>query len=304
VALLDDIIEAAVDDRVPIGTLLRRCLVLEQTFHNEKFKTWLNKELDGYDKDDELPSYRKIHTISYGIFVGIAGRQLNNQPLALHVLDKKDREIMTTCPLTQPASSYEGRPNKSDDAQIPWNPSLTTKYQAKFFQDSDLVLNRAWQLIPGSVIVALLETVRTRVLRFALDLKNELGPSAPTVEKLPRATIERSVVNNIFGGNILIASHAEHTSQLSHTTIAAGDMHGLKVALGNLGISPSGVAALETAIAADGEGGQPTIGPRIKAWLQSIAKYVGKEGLKVGADVAKALATKWILQQYGLDVDN
>jgi len=30
-ALLDDIIETATDDKVPIGTLLRKCLVLEQS---------------------------------------------------------------------------------------------------------------------------------------------------------------------------------------------------------------------------------------------------------------------------------
>jgi hypothetical protein len=75
-ALIDDIIDAATNDTVPIGTLLRKCLVLEQQVKNEKFKAWVNQELKS------------------------------------------------------------------------------------FFPDSDMVLNRAWQLIPGSVLVALVETVR------------------------------------------------------------------------------------------------------------------------------------------------
>jgi hypothetical protein len=296
--LLDDIIEAATDDKVPIGTLLRKCLVLEQSNPSEKFRVWLNNELDGYNKDDELPTYRNFHAVSYGHFIGIMGRQLANQPLSLHILDKADREQMAMCPLPQPASSYEGRPNRTDDAQLPWNPSLTSKYQSKFFLDSDFVLNRAWQLIPGSVLVALLETVRTRVLRFALALRGQLGPSAPTVEKLSSAAIDKSVVNHIYGGNIVIASHAENVSQLAQTNIAVGDTTALKAALKSLGITDEGIKQLE----ADMEAEKDTIGPRLKKWMADTGKYLGKETVKAGADMAKKLATRWILQRYGIDL--
>ena len=56
--LLDEIIDATVDEKVPIGTLLRKCLVLEQQVKNEKFRAWLDHELDGYDQIEELPPYR------------------------------------------------------------------------------------------------------------------------------------------------------------------------------------------------------------------------------------------------------
>jgi hypothetical protein len=71
-ALLDEVIDTAVDDKVSIATLLRKCLVLEQQFHNEKFRIWLDRELDGYEPSDELPSYRKFRAISYGLFLGMA----------------------------------------------------------------------------------------------------------------------------------------------------------------------------------------------------------------------------------------
>jgi hypothetical protein len=299
-ALLDDIIETATDDKMPIGTLLRKCLVLEQTFKNEKFRFWLNRELDGYEDSAELPTYRNFNAVSYGYFVGMMGREINNQPLALHILDKADRQRMENCPLVQPASSYEGIPDKKNDAQLPWNPSLTTKYQGKFFKDSDFVLNRAWQLIPGSVIVSLLETVRNRVLRFALDMKDELGPLTPTVANIPSATIDRSVVNNIYGGNILIASHAEHFSQIAQTNVGTGNVAELEKALTELGITKEGVAALKADIATDREAGQETVGPKTKAWLSDVGKYIAKEGAKAGFEVAKQSVTKWILQHYGL----
>ena len=128
--------------------------------------------------------------------------------------------------------------------------------------------------------------------------KNQLGPNAPTVEKIPSASIERSVVNNIYAGNVLIAAHAENISQLSHTTISAGDDASLKQALKSLGVTDEGIKQLEADIAAE----KDAVGPRVRKWMSNIASYLGKEGAKAGIEVAKKLATQWILQRYGIDL--
>ena len=301
-ALLDDIIEAATDDKVPIGTLLRKCLVLEQQVKNEKFKAWLDNELDGYDRDHEsdFPSYRVFNCINKGFLIGISVR-MDDQPLSLHVMEEKDRKLVEKVDLHQPAASYEGRPDKFTDAAMPWPPSLTAKYQTKFFKDEGLVLNRAWQEIPGSVLVALLEQVRTRVLRFALELRDALPAPNSDPKQVPAAVVERSVINNIYGGNILIASHAENIAQIAHTTIATGDTDGLKDALRQLGITEDGINKLETDIEADKKDGKPSLGDRVKGWITNAGSYLSKEGAKAGVDVVKKIATKWILQHYGID---
>jgi AbiTii len=301
-ALLDEIINVAVDEKVPIGTLLRKCLVLEQQVKNEKFRAWLDHELDGYDQIEELPPYRVFNCVNKGLFIGIAVR-MNDQPIPVHLMEERHRKLIEKVYLNQPAASYEGRPDKGTDMSLPWNPYLTAKYQTEFFEDNDLVLNRAWQVIPGSILVGLLEQIRTRVLRFALELKDNLPPNAADPKQVSPAVVERSVVNNIYGGNILIASHAENISQMAHTNVAVGDIEGLKHALSTLGVTDEGIKKLEADIKADETNGQPSIGPRIKDWLANIGRYLGKEGAKAGIDVTKKLATKWILQHYGMDLD-
>jgi hypothetical protein len=254
--LLDEIIEGAVSDTRPIGTVLRKCLVLERQVKNEKFRIWLNNELDGYDNLDELPDYRVINSISRGLFVGFAGAQINDQPLSLHVLDAKDRKLVDKVRLAQPVASYEGRPDKSTDGSLPWPPTLTTKYHNKFIQN--FVLNRAWQEVPGSAMVGLVETVRNRVLRFALDIRDQLGEDQDkSVAQLPAETVEKSVINNIYGGNVFIAAHAETISQVAHTNIVAGDASGLFKELSNLGVTEEGLEALQHDIEADKHDGKP-----------------------------------------------
>jgi hypothetical protein len=164
------------------------------------------------------------------------------------------------------------------------------------------MLNRAWQLIPGSVIVGLLETVRNRVLRFTLELKDQIGPDTPTVSNIPSATVERSVINNIYGGNNIIASHSENFALVAQTNIQEGNIAELEAALTNLGITQDGIKLLKADIEADKKDGEPTVGPKTKQWLSDIGKYLAKEGAKAGFEVAKQAATKWILQHCGLGV--
>jgi hypothetical protein len=100
-----------------------------------------------------------------------------------------DRKVIEELRLFQPASSYEGRPDKTSDASIPWPVHLTTKYQEQFITTHTLL--RAWQSLPGSVIIALLETVRNRVLRFALEMRN---PAATTNRFRPMTLVQLSIV--------------------------------------------------------------------------------------------------------------
>lgn len=298
--LLDEIIEGAVSDTQPIGAVLRKCLVLEQQVKNEKFRVWLNNELDGYAVEGDLPEYRVVNTISRGFFIGYAGAKINDQPLAIHVLDKKDQKLVDKVRLGQPVAAYEGRPDKSSDASLPWHPSLTVKYQSNFYPN--FVLNRAWQEIPGSCLVGLVETVRNRVLRFALDIKDQLGDSPESVAQLPADRVERSVVNNIYGGNVFIAANAETISQVAHTNIVAGDTTALFKALTDIGVSDEGLKVLEQDIEADKQDGKPTLGQKTMGWLQDIGKYLGKEGVSIGVELAKKAATKWLMQQCGLNI--
>lgn len=301
--LLDEIIDMATDDKEPVGSLLRKCLVLERQLKNEKFRAWLNLELDGYDRDkeDEFPDYRVFNCVNKGDFLGLTLR-LSDQPIPLHVMDERDRKMLEKVHLHQPAAAYEGRSSKDKDAGLPWNPALAVKYQRRIYEDGDPALVRAWQEIPGSILVGLLEQVRTRVLRFALDLKDNLPSDSADATHVSPAVVEHSVVNHIYGGNILIASHAENFSQIAQTSVSEGNLGELEEALAKLGITEEGIKSLKSSIEADKEDGQATVGPKTKGWLVNVGKYLGKEGAKASLEVAKQFATKWVLQHYGLGV--
>ena len=63
-------------------------------------------------------------------------------------------------------------------------------YQSKFIEG--YVLTRAWQEIPPSAFVALRDTTRNRILKFALEIRDELGTVNDDIHAIPHK-VEQSV---------------------------------------------------------------------------------------------------------------
>ena len=139
--------------------------------------------------------------------------------------------------------------------------------------------------------------MRTRVLRFALDLKDSLPPEALSADVVPAAWVDSSVVNIFYGGNNLIATNTVQASQVIQQSVTQNDLPSLLGALQELGVTKEGVDELQKAIEHD----KPeTNAKKARQWASDIGKYLGKEGVKVGIEVAKHTALKWLGQYLGI----
>jgi hypothetical protein len=299
--LLDEIIELAVEDKGSVSVLLRKCLVLAHRLNNERLRSWAEKELDGYTFEDELPAYRQCTAIAKGYFRGPFGASINNQPIPPQILKPEDRHFATSVKLIQPIVSYEimTELDKTSNAIIEWPSALILQYQHKIIPDYGLA--SAWQEIPNSVLPALTNTIRNRVLRLGLGLKDDLGQVSDDIDALPKDKVDRQVITYIYGGTNIIAGSAQNFSQIGTVSVREGDAEGLKTALKKLGVSELEVADLHTALAQDaGAAVSPNFGQRTKGWLSGVAARFANAGVDIGVDTAKAEATKLILQYLGL----
>ncbi|HME20737.1 MAG TPA: hypothetical protein VKI44_05140 [Acetobacteraceae bacterium] len=182
---------------------------------------------------------------------------------------------------------------------IPWPADLVAMYQAKFIED--FALNRAWLEIPTPTFPALIDTVRNKVLMFALDLKDDLGDVGDDIDAVPQDKIDSQVVYNIFGGTNVVANSAQNFTQVGTVTIKEGDAEALRSALKKLGVSDSGISELQAALAEDENvASTPSLGQRTKAWLTGIGSKVAEAGANIAIDTAKAEASRYLLQYLGL----
>ena len=239
-----------------------------------------------------------------GFFIGIVHR-LNSQPLASAVMKEEHREWATTARLNAGIAAYESLPKKdgSDGAfQVPWPQNLVLYYQTKFYGE-DLVLNRAWQDIPAAAILLLLDTVRTRLLDFALELRGQIEDDDKSLAKVEPRKVDAAVTNIIYGGTNVVGSNITGAvTQIGDVGVTPGDFSSLKSALEALGVSTDDILSLKTAIEADKNAGDETgFGERTASWLATAAKYVGKGAGKIASGVTVATVTKAILIYLGLE---
>ncbi len=225
--LLDEIIDGAVDGKQPIADVLRKCLVLAFQLKDERLKEWLEKELNGYKLEDTVPDYRCVLLHSKGNFQGGWGSWLPERPLPMSVLDKKHQALVEGAKFRDPVATFElgnRTEKKPDDKKLRpiryWSPDLIAMYQDKFYEG--YVLVHAWQEIPPGVFVSIVETVRNRVLRFALEIREELGLVSDKVEELSKAKVEQIVTNHIYGGTNIIGGIIHDVTQIGNIVVGQG----------------------------------------------------------------------------------
>lgn len=296
-SLLDDIIKAITETDEKTSSILRKCLVLSYNLKNDTLKSWVSKELNGYDYDDpDMPDYRKCHAPAKGYFIGSFGRSISDQPIPSGLLKEEHRHWAEHAKLPQPLVAYEDV-KSGENRVIPWPGNLVVIYQSKFF-DGDLALNRAWQEIPGSVMVGIVDTVRTRLLTFVLELKEQTVEEDVEVESLPQATVQTLVQMTVIGGNNVFGN----VEQFAANTVQVGDIESLKGTLSALGVGHDELGKLESDIAQDKaeEPDKQGLGKRTLDWIGRNAKAAGKGAVKIGGDVATAVMTEAIKRYLNL----
>jgi hypothetical protein len=256
---------------------------------------WVESELNGY-ADKTSVKYRKAYLNSKGNFSGPFGGRMKNKPLPLGVLDKKYRQFLEPTYFSDAIAAYDiDTKDKGGTLGMPWRPDLTALNQEKFY--ADWALSSAWQEISLCLFPSIIDTVKSRFLRFALEIREALAAVDDEPRKLLAAKIEAAVNTFIIGGNNVINSQVAQLSQQGNTTIVQGDFGALAKALEALGIAESDIADLKRATDEDAAKLESGLGKRPAHGLANLL-MVGA-GWTVGTAAGVEIVTPLILKYLG-----
>lgn len=292
--LIEKIIELATDTDQPLPGLLRRCVLLGDELRNDSLKSWANQELNGYADPQKIPEYRNISAGAVGRFNAGYSFPVVERPIPSGGMQEKHRWAAETVCLGQPVSAYESMlksQTKESRLVYPWSADMVVHYQETFMPGHALL--NAWQEVSFSVIAGVLDTIRTRVLNMALDIRREIGETDADLKKVELNTSEaekvnRIIVTNIYGGTV----HVGDQQTINTQNISVGNWQDLRKALLASGIEEGDISELSQAIQEDGK----TIGNRVEEWIGRNAGKVWDSGLQVGT----ALLTEYVKQHLGL----
>jgi len=305
-ALLDDIINLAIDGKQPLPDILRKCLLLGHELKNDQLKTWANQELNGYESGRDVPEYRVIPAPAKGNFIGPFHAQYNGHVIPSVVLEKEHREFAERVYLMQSVTAYvdvlkERAANPSGGSlSFPWNANMVAYYQDKLMSRG-FICHSAWQEISASAVAEVLDTIRNRTLSMALQIKDELGTSYTNLRSIEAvgevATKIQSIVFQNTGGNTTVAfGQANVDASQRQIVITIGDRQALDDALTGAGLERKDLDTLTEAIESDGD--KP--GNKVHEWIKRNASKVVSGGVKVGTHIGQEILTAWIKAHYGV----
>ena len=300
-SLLRDIQEAALDSKVHLPDLLRKCKVLAARLGNQDFKSWVDAELNGYGEKENLPGYRSFRVESQGHFSGFMGSGLNNAPIPLSCIPERFIEMLFMHHSREPVSALADLLSKgsSGSFRVQWPADLVAHVGQDIYENMNCI--SAWQVIPRGGIVGILDTVRTRILNFVLEIEAEApdaGESASGVHPVPQERVNQVFHTHIFGNVGNLAAGSEGFCQSSVTAVAQGDFNSLRAYMEKLGVTTSELDDLKHALEADKS--KKTIGERTGQWLGKMISKAASGALDVGTSVASTVLTKALTQYLGI----
>lgn len=301
-SLLRDIQSAALDSKVHLPDLLRKCKVLAARLGNEDFKRWVDCELNGYGAQENLPGYRSFRVESCGHFSGYAGSGLKNAPIPPSCLPEQFRENVGTYSSREPISALADLVSRGDSGtfRVSWPTDLVRLVGQDIYEYMNCL--SAWQVVPRGGVVGILDTVRTRILNFVLEIESEApdaGEAAPGVHPVPQERVNQVFHTQIFG-NVGNVAAGEGFSQSNITAVVQGDFNSLRSHLMNFGIDAADLGELESATKKDQESLQAGMGEQTSKWLGKMINKASSGAFKVGTTVATTLLTKALTQYFGL----
>jgi hypothetical protein len=176
-SLLREIQESATDDKVSLTVVLRKCKILAARLKHKPFSDWVDRELNGYESLEDVPSYRLIRTHSLGTLMN-PFKQINNAPIPSGCMPEKYREFVNQEYLLRNIATYEtiikDKPG-GEELKIPWPADLTAMVSDKVYTNMNLM--SAWKVLTPATIAGMLDAVRNRILSFVLEIESEAPDS-------------------------------------------------------------------------------------------------------------------------------
>jgi hypothetical protein len=302
-SLIHDIQAAAIARDSDIPTLLRMCKLLAARISHQEFAEWVDHELNGYPNIKELPDYRVVRVDSYGSFIGTSARADKLQ-IPVSVLPKKIQEQFRNAYMGSSISAYTAllSGDKSGSVHEPWPVALAVHNASRLTPGMQCVA--AWKEIPIGAVVRLMDSVKTRVLGFAIDLERE----APNAGELPigsQPPLSREKMTQIFNTNITgnVGNVANSSSAFSQSSIVIepGNWQSLQARLVELGLTSEDTeglkADLEHALAT---GSQAEKKKTAGTWIGRLAGKAAAGAAGVGIEVAATGVAKAIAAYFGI----
>lgn len=302
-SLIHDIQAAAISQTTDVPTLLRMCKLLAARISHQQFAEWVDKELNGYPDVASMPDYRIVQVESYGTFAG-AFRQAPKLQIPVSILPPELHDSYRHAYMGASISAYSAllAGDTTGRIQEPWPLPVALHHASKVVNDMQCIA--AWKEIPIGAVVRLLDSVKTSVLGYAIDLEREAPNAGDTpIGSQPPISGEKmtQIFNTNIHGNVGNVANASTDFTQRASIGASGDWDSLTQKLTALGLAESDLIELKPELEKASNASDPSVKAGIASkWVGKLTGKVVTGAGGVALEVASSAVAKAIASYLGL----
>jgi len=277
---ISDLEKDIVDSSISLNNILMKAKILASRLKNQDLKIWIEREINGYNDKEDIPSYRIVTADLYGSFSGSFGSSLENGSIPFKLFSVEDQLIFNNkYVMFSSVSALENliRTNDNlDKLTVPYNGDHLV-YLNIIMQEKNIYSGmnclHAYKLISKSQIVEVVSTIRNKLLSIVLELIEKYPENVKSNEGLAKIPISESnlvINNNIYGSTIgnLISGY-----NMDVSIVKENDIESLLDLMRQINIEEPEINNLKIAVEKDKENGFVNkVGQHSKKWLLKLSE--------------------------------
>lgn len=303
--LLETIINELLDNKSSLSSPLIKTKVLATRIDNPQLLQWVNKELTGYDEEDEIPVYRSYIGGIYGTYLN-GSWKFTHQALPTAYLPEDIQDIYKQFEFRESVEALESLNVQKNQGIISMR---LTAEQIGILQDHiQLRGNRHFQIISAqkelsfNTITQILSIVRSQLLDFVLELEKKFGSQVDIKtlreSKQEVTTIMNHTINNIGDGNVINTGAEAAIS--ANINVRKHDLDSLVRSLQDQRVSEEDIGALKSVIDTERPTVQGRFGSKVQAWISNMVRKSLDGTWEVGIATAGGILTEILKKYYGI----
>lgn len=280
-------------------TLLRKALIVASKLNLSEFHDWICSEMNGYNGESKVPQYRQVK----------ADLRARNPYLGMIPIQIQDADIMKMLcevPLRPSIAQLQNVLEEPQEKGGYITSPLPHEYRQYLYniQKNDLgdPLEPV-RIIDWSQVASILDAVRDRVLKFALELEQQgiigEGLTFSEEEQTQAKKITHINIGNMLG--IVGDVTDSHVTQNLTMNVQQNDVASLRSALEVYGLETKDIDELGVALQEDPKPeNSKTFGKRVSTWIGKMVTKAATGAWNIGVDKATTILSTAIRQYYGL----
>jgi len=272
-------------DNIKLSQAITRAKLVENKIKNEVFKKWLNKELEGYEYNDQyLPEYRKVWSIITLTAEFLFGRQ-HNFPVVLDIEQYGEKIVdeVNFLKIIEPIALVEQQIENMENGKgyIHLPPQLSAMlgnlYKEQLAASGGFV--RGGNREVGKIQYQnVLEQTKQKLLDTLMELENEFPNliNDYTLTKENNDKVQNIITNNIYGDNnpLNIAAGQNVEQKDISNVFTKEDISKLE----SLGVEKNDIDSLKEIVATSGKD-KTTLKDKSMKWLGGVLASIAGRGL-------------------------